>query len=675
VKVWDVGSGMEIAQCDVAPAGKNRRSVDGNLCWDPEGMRLAAIVGTEDKNPEIALQIWNAASGKSLQTIAAVGGPGDTDIAISLMSTPTFSPDGKLVAARLALVGLAKWPSDFDPTKSGGFGLSQLKQVMSLFGSRTGCVYLWEADTGNVLQQIKIAGAGGSGVVFNPDGTVLAVYDQSSGEIRLLDARTGQLQLTILGKREFQRALVAGKTGTDTSVLDFVGDIQLVFSPDGKYFATASRSGSINVWDATTGDLQLNLKGEGLAQLAFSADGKQLSAAAKHLTSWDLTANGIKSDFGFGSLIMSSEGRRGAQWETPEPATPPKGTTKKGPTTRVLRAWDVATWQPLFEHRQSSTEELYEPLAMSGDAKRLLTIRADSPLVFVGSFADALSSPRIFEYAMSLPGKQKKDESKISHIRILDASSGQATAELASDLGKLPILFFGHHGQRIASVDVGSLQNKDVPIVLKMRDLASGQVAYSIALSTEDGAPVFSPDWKWFGSLSAANQSGDGKRALKRWDTETGHQLPPVQLDLDKKLVGDPFFSPDGHTLAIPVNASNSSVGVRKDIWLFDVATGKRHTIVPCQATNQTLYALNPDGSRLASFRVDLTEPLGAPGRPGEVHVWDTASGVELLKLTSSVRLGSSLTFSSNGQKLYLSGNPGAIWDKPIVQMWDATPR
>src|SRR5262249_54067218 len=73
--------------------------------------------------------------------------------------------------------------------------------------------------------------------------------------------------------------------------------------------------------------------------------------------------------------------------------------------------------------------------------------------------------------------------------------------------------------------------------------------------------------------------------------------------------------------------------------------------------------AYSPDGRRLASG-------AGKYGEPGEVKVWDTATGRELLCLRMPGDLVSCVAFSPDGRQL-AAGN-GGVYTPGEIRIWDA---
>ena len=133
-------------------------------------------------------------------------------------------------------------------------------------------------------------------LAFSPDSSVLAV-GHSLGQVKLFDARTGKFKLSLDD--------VAGRAETGKALHGFPelrrahgGVLGIAFSPDGRLLATCGSAiddnrdgeplragpdfGILKLWDAKSGELKQDLKGEHnswVFDVAFSPDGSLLASA------------------------------------------------------------------------------------------------------------------------------------------------------------------------------------------------------------------------------------------------------------------------------------------------------------------------------------------------------------------------------------------------------------
>ncbi len=151
--------------------------------------------------------------------------------------------------------------------------------------------------------------------------------------------------------------------------------------------------------------------------------------------------------------------------------------------------------------------------------------------------------------------------------------------------------------------------------------------------------------------------SGCSDGLLRLWDPATGKSVGQLKGHKDGLLAF--AFSPDGKLLA-------STEG--KAIYLREVATGKELHKIPCDVTfkyrggvSQLRVApivFSPDGRLLASVAADHC-----------VHVWEVATGKELLRLGPHAQEVGCLTFTPDGKRLISAS--GARDKRGTVYFWE----
>jgi hypothetical protein len=244
-----------------APDGKVFATAnwDGTVkLWDLEGKVLAVLQGHKDRvmsvafSPDGALlasgswdktaKIWDAVQRREIRTLPAQLEP---------VSAVAFSPDGKLLAT-----GSGDWQTD-----------------------NPGEVKLWDPATGKHLRNAWHSPREVKDLAFSPDGKRLAVARAASrapigdGAVTILSLENPAVPVTTLrcptgatavafspdsslvaagewnGTLRLMGATPVSQRRSPGTSIDRAMIFDLVFSPDGKTFATANKDGTVKIWE------------------------------------------------------------------------------------------------------------------------------------------------------------------------------------------------------------------------------------------------------------------------------------------------------------------------------------------------------------------------------------------------------------------------------------------
>jgi WD40 repeat protein/serine/threonine protein kinase len=532
-----------------------------------------------------------------------------------------YSPDGKRLATG-SKVWDAQTGQELLTLKGAGRNAAFSPDGKRLASAADGTVKIWDAQTGQELLSFK--GDGGS-VTFSPDGKRLASASRDQ-IVRVWDAQTGQELLTLKG---------AGRN--------------VAFSPDGKRLASADRDDTVKVWDAQTGQELLTLKDTG-DNVAFSPNGKLLAIG---------TGGGLVKllDAQTGQEILSLKGHRG---QINSIAFSPDGTRlASAGRDQIVRVWDARSGQELLTCK-GHTGMIFT-IVFSPDGKRLASASRDNAV----KVWDATTSPEartlggpnsgLWFLVFSPDGKRLAGAGGpwgTGEVKVCDARTGREILSLKGGIGQAA---FSPDGKRLASA------SRDHAV--KVWDAQTGQEILTCN-GRSDGvwSVVYSPDGKRLASIARGGE-------IKVWDAQTGRELFSRKNPGNKSLVA---FSPDGKRLASvgdnqreqgPIDLKRIPVA---EVKVWDAQTGQELLSwkVNSGAPSGPRLAFSPDGKRLATS--SRPPNVSGPQGPGEVKVWDTQTGQELLTLTGHPDPISGLAFSPDGKRLV-----SASLDS-TVKVWDA---
>ncbi|MDH6087721.1 nSTAND1 domain-containing NTPase [Umezakia ovalisporum] len=556
-----------------------------SVTFAPDGKILAA--GYADNS----ILIWGS-NGSLLATL--------TEHQDSVNSV-SFSPDGKTIASASADNTIKIWSRDGKLLKTITGHLHGVNTVsfspdgqFLVSGSHDNTAKLWNSD-GKLLANFIGHNRSINEVSFSPDGdTIASASDDGTVKLWSLDGR-----------------LLSTLPGSTREVLD------VSFSPDGQTIASASADHSIKLW-SRDGNLLRIIEGHngGVWKVRFSADGKMIASASadKTIKLWTRAGNLLDTLPGHthevNSLSFSPDSDRLASasddntvrlWKL-EKTLPKTFYGHKSSVNNVSFTADGSTITSFSADKTmkvwSLNGRLLKILASPIEDITTITFTSDGNTVALATEDQTIE---IRQRDATLLHTLKGHKHSITNMifspddQILASGSADKTIKLWNRDGKLLRTLSGHHGW------VTNIQfSPDGKII------ASASADKTIKLWNRDGRLLrtfpghsasiwsinFAPDGK---SIA----SGSDDKTVKLWNLD-GSLLHTFQGHTD--LVNHVSFSPDGKMIA--------SGSDDKTVKLWNVSSGILLKTFSGHNDGVKSVHFSPDGKMLASASEDTTVKL-----------------------------------------------------------------
>jgi WD40 repeat protein len=398
----------------------------------------------------------------------------------------------------------------------------------------------------------------------------------------------------------------------------------VVFSPNGRWITSASRDGTVRVWETNTGQEVAQMKHEGgVWVLAASPDGQRVASGG-----WEGTVRVWETATGVEVAQMRHEDQVNAVAFSPDGRL-----VASGSGDNTAGVWEATTGKEIA--RMTHEGSVYA-VAFSPDGRWVASGGMDNTVRVweTGTgrqVAQMEHEDWVFAVAFSPDGRWVASGSWDNTARVWEVATGQEVARMEHGY-RVSTLDFSPDGQWIVS---GSWDN-----TTRVWEAATGEEVARMVHKGIVRAVVFSPDGRW-----VASASSDG--TVRVWEAATGKEMTRI---VHRAPVNAVAFSPDGQWVVTAEECPGSEpCSAAARVW--ETVAGEEAARMEHEGGVATL-AFSPDGRWVASGSSDHT-----------ARVWEVATGQEVARMEHLYGV-SAVAFSPDGR--YVASGSG------MVRVWEA---
>jgi WD40 repeat protein len=615
--IWDLASGEQRLHIEARWCR--------NLVFSPDGSRIAASFESSlnaDFSANVALAVWDAASGQRLLTMPLTTFQADTVYSLDWMPNGA----GLLFRGNDSAWRVWHFGSPTEPASSGTTDTVDVEQLSErlLADPMDPATRLLAIDAAPAL----LSAGHLSAFAASPRGDVV-VYCGKQGRAPGDDGQA---------LRGWIRSTVPGLGGPAIPALgNWVpwrphhGVTSIVVAPDSTRFAAVSRDGTVRLVDVASGQMCGALAGQhgGVADVCFAQDGSAILTAGTdgHVRVWGPDGALQQTLRGDGAALTSARfSEAGDRILT----LSFDGTARLWP-----RELDSARWALEIDLPQD-TWMYAQPMSFSPDGSQALVCRNGVVQLVAVRPGQVQDMPRVFTrtrgtpyMAVLSPEGQRVLTVATDHVAEMhDVASAALVCTLGSDLVPVQRAMFSPDGRWVLS-SCGFGQDQQVVVW----DAATREVVCRLSDPTHSiDHMAWSPNSRTVVTVGREAE-GDFNRVytLRLWDREGQRPWHAVQLGGRGARINGFLVS----RLAVTPDDKHIFVQSAGDCALMSAATGKK-----LLALEEGIAEMSLDGSVVAHCPNDL----------GGLQLWDVASRrARDVRLEGATR-GQALRFSRDGR-------------------------